>query len=287
MNAEPGADDTARTDAPAAPAETGDWWQRLRRSALPQGAAHWGWWAGGLGAGLLVALLATALLGQRTPAAPPPGSRAEIEAIVKETILRNPELIPEAINRLQQREVEKLLESNRKAIETPFAGAWAGAKDGDVVLVEFFDFNCPYCRQSSADVDRLLQDDPRLKVVFRDMPVLGPDSERFAMAALSAAQQGKYRRFYDSVFKGQGALSQERLIRSVRQAGLDEGRVATDLQSKALRAEMEKNLSLGRALGLTGTPSYVVGNRILSGAVGYDELKAAVDEARGKSAGGG
>jgi protein-disulfide isomerase len=291
MNAEPQADQQAATpEAPNAPPPAepkGDWWPRLRQAALPQGAAHWGWWAGGLGAGLLVALIATALLGQGRQAAPAPGSRAEIEAIVKETILANPELIPEAINRLQEREVEKLLASNREAIETPFAGAWAGAKDGDVVLVEFFDFNCPFCRQSSVDVDRLLREDPKLKVVFRDMPVLGPDSERFAQAALSAAQQGKYRRFYDAVFKGQGSLSQERLIRTVREAGMDEGKVANDLQSKALREEVEKNLSLARALGLTGTPSYVVGNRILSGAVGYDELKAAVDEAREKNASGG
>lgn len=261
-----------------------DWWQRLRHAALPRTAAHWGWWAGGLGAGMLIALLASALLVQQAPAAPPPGSRAEIVAIVKDTILSNPELIPEAINRLQEREVEKLLASNRRAIETPFAGAWTGAKNGDVVLVEFFDFNCPFCRKSSADVDRLLRDDPGLKVVFRDMPVLGPESERFAMVSLSAAQQGKYRRFYDAVFKGQGALNEVRLIRTVRQAGLDEGRVASDLQSKALAAEMDKNLSLGRALGLTGTPSYVVGNRILMGAVGYDELKAAVAEARAKGA---
>ena len=280
MTAEPGPTPT-ETPAPA----SNDWWPRMRRAALPQGAAHWGWWAGGLGAGLLIALLATALPGQRAPAAAAPGSRAEIEAIVRETILANPELIPQAIDRLQEREVEKLLASNREAIETPFAGAWAGARDGDVVLVEFFDFNCPFCRKSAADVDRLLKEDPRLKVVFRDMPVLGPDSEHFAMASLSAAQQNRYRKFYSAVFAGQGALNQERLIRSVRQAGLDEGRVATDLQSKALRDEVEKNLSLGRALGLTGTPSYVVGNRILSGAVGYDELKAAVEEARGKAKG--
>lgn len=280
MTAEPGPTPT-ETPAPA----PNDWWPRMRRAALPQGAAHWGWWAGGLGAGLLIALLATALLGQRTPPAPAPGSRAEMEAIVKETILANPEIIPQAIDRLQEREVEKLLASNREAIETPFAGAWAGAKDGDVVLVEFFDFNCPFCRKSAADVDRLLKEDPGLKVVFRDMPVLGPDSEHFAVASLSAAQQNRYRKFYSAVFAGQGALNQERLIRSVRQAGLDEGKVANDLQSKALRDEVEKNLSLGRALGLTGTPSYVVGNRILSGAVGYDELKAAVEEARQKAKG--
>ncbi len=264
---------TEAADNPAPPVTAGAW------SALRQGAiAHWTWWAGGLGLGLLIALAGTFVVQQR--AAPAPGSRAEMEALVRETILANPEIIPEAINRLQQREVEKLLASNRKAIETPFAGAWAGAKDGDVVLVEFFDYNCPYCRKSSADVERLLREDSRLKVVFRDFPVLGPESERFALASLSAAEQGRYGKFYASVFGGQGALSQERLIASVRGAGLDEGKVAADLDSKAIRGEVQKNLELGRALGLTGTPSYVIGNQILSGAVGYDALKKAIEDAR-------
>ena len=98
-----------------------------------------------------------------------------------------------------------------------------------MVLVEFFDFNCPFCRQSSADVERLLAEDPKLKVVCRDMPVLGPESERFARASLSAAEQGRYLPFYNSVFRGQGQLSQERLIRTVRQAGLSEGKVAAAL----------------------------------------------------------
>jgi protein-disulfide isomerase len=263
----------------------GDWQRTLREAVTPQTAAHWGWWAAGLGLGVFVATIGFTLARPASAPAGAPASRAAMEAMVKETILANPEIIPEAINRLQQREVEKLLASNRAAIETPFAGAWAGARNGDVVLVEFFDFNCPYCRQSAKDVERLLKEDPRLKLVFRDMPVLGPDSERFAMASLSAAQQGGYTKFYRSVFAGQGPLGQERLIRSVRAAGLNEGRVAQDLGSKALRAEVEKNVGLGRALGLTGTPSYVVGNKILSGAVGYDALKAAVDEARKATAG--
>ncbi|MBS3961258.1 MAG: DsbA family protein [Sandarakinorhabdus sp.] len=249
--------------------------------------ASWGWWAGGLIAGVALASFAHVITGSAGGAATLPADRKAIEAIVKETILANPELIPEAITRLQQREVEKLLESNRAVIETPFAGAWAGARDGDVVLVEFFDFNCPFCRQSARDVDRLLAEDKGLKVVFRDMPVLGPESERFAMASLSAARQGRYRNFYNSVFAGQGALNQERLIRDVRTARLDEARVARDLNDRVLRAEVEKNLNLGRALGLTGTPSYVVGNRILSGAVGYAELKQAVADARGAGSSGG
>ena len=254
-------------------------WARAKAALIPPSTAHWGWWAAGLGMGLTIATVAVTLAGRSVSAPAPAGGKA-MEIAVKDAILANPEVIPEAINRLQQREVEKLLASNREAIETPFAGAWTGAKDADVVLVEFFDYNCPYCRQSVADVERLLAEDPKLKVVYRDMPVLGPDSERFARASLSAAEQGRYRGFYSNVFRGQGALSQERLIRSVRAAGLNEAQVATDLSSKAIEAEIRKNLDLGRALGLTGTPSYVVGNRILSGAVGYEELKAAIEEAR-------
>lgn len=232
---------------------------------------------GAIGAG--AAALTFALL-QPEAAAPETATRSEIAAVVRETLLANPEIIPEAITRLQDREVEKLLASNRDAIETPFLGAWAGASEADVVLVEFFDFACPFCRQSAADVQRLLAEDPKLKVVWRDMPVLGPESERFAMASLSAAKQNRYARFYDQVFRTEGRLSQQRLIRNVRGAGLNEAQVATDLNNRDLRAELERNIDLARALGLTGTPSYVVGNRILSGAVGYDELRDAVEAAR-------
>jgi protein-disulfide isomerase len=254
-------------------------WARAKSALIPPTAAHWGWWAAGLGMGLTIATVAVTLAG-RSITAPSPAAGGAMEAAVKNAILANPEVIPEAINRLQQREVEKLLASNREAIETPFAGAWTGARDADVVLVEFFDYNCPYCRQSVADVERLLAEDPKLKVVYRDMPVLGPESERFARASLSAAEQGRYRGFYSNAFRGQGALNQERLIRTVRAAGLNEAKVAADLSSKAIEAEIRKNLDLGRALGLTGTPSYVVGDQILSGAVGFEELKAAIAQAR-------
>lgn len=207
---------------------------------------------------------------------------ADTQKMVEDAILANPQIIPDAITRLQQLEVEKLLASNRAEIEQPFAGAWAGAEDGDVVLVEFFDFNCPFCRKSAADVARLLEEDPKLKVVFRDMPVLGPESERYARASLAAAQQGPetYRRFYTEVFSGQGSLGQERLIQTVRKAGVKEASVAEAMHSTEVGAELERNLSMGRALGLTGTPSYVIGNRILSGAVGYDALKQAIADAR-------
>ena len=206
--------------------------------------------------------------------------RRAIEAIVRQYILDHPEVIPEAINRLQEREVTKLLDSNRKEIETPFAGAYAGNKDGDVVLVEFFDYACGYCKLSFPDVERLIREDKGLKVVYRDFPVLSPASQEAALASLSAAKQGRYEAFHDRMFQSGARLSHERIIATVRAAGLNEMQTARDLKNEALQAEVKKNLDLGRALGLTGTPTYIVGNRILSGAVGYEELKKAIADAR-------
>lgn len=233
--------------------------------------------AAGLGGAVLAAGTA--------PATVAAGDRAAIEKIVHDYIMAHPEIIPEAMARMQSREVEKLLASNRKEIQTPFASAMTGNPDGDVTLVVFFDFACPYCRQGQADVAKLVAADPKLRVVFRDFPVLSPASDEAAMAALSAAQQGKYMKFHDAMFTTPGKVTHERTIAVVRAAGLNEMKTAKDLTSPALKAEVKKNLDLGRALGLTGTPSYVVGNQILSGAVGFDELKEAVAEARAAKTG--
>jgi protein-disulfide isomerase len=232
-------------------------------------------------AAVLAAGLGGAVLAAGTGSPPvSSGDRAAIEKIVHDYIMAHPEIIPEAMARMQNREIEKLLASNRKEIQTPFGSAMAGNPKGDVTLVVFFDFACPYCKQGSADVAKLIASDPNLRVVFRDFPVLSPASDEAAMAALSAAQQGKYLKFHDAMFAAPGKVSHERTVAVVRSAGLDEMKTAKDLNSAALKAEIRKNLDLGRALGLTGTPSYIVGNQILAGAVGYDELKDAVAAAR-------
>jgi protein-disulfide isomerase len=230
-------------------------------------------------AGVLLAGVAGAALAAGT-APPPANDKAAIEKIVRDYILAHPEIIPEAMNRLQTREVTKLLDSNRKEIETPFASAVAGNPKGDVSVVVFFDYACPFCRQGHADIQKLVAADPGVRVVYRDFPVLSPASEEAAMASLSAAQQGQYQRFHNTMFDSPGKVSHERTVAMVRSAGLNEMQTAKDLNAPALKAEIKKNLELGRALGLTGTPSYVVGNQILSGAVGLEKLKEAVAEAR-------
>ena len=216
-------------------------------------------------------------------AANPPAQRADraaIEAIVRDYILNHPEIIPEAVARLEQAEARKALTANRAALEKPFPGAVAGNPAGDVKVVVFFDYACPYCRQGHADVQKLVREDPRLQVVYRDFPVLSPASTEAAMASLSAASQGSYRKFHDAMFDSPGRVSLARTMGIVKGVGLDEARTTADLNSATLKAEVSRNLELGRNLGLTGTPSYIIGNRILSGAVGFDRLKDAVAAAR-------
>jgi len=199
--------------------------------------------------------------------------------LVRSYLLEHPEIIPEAMQRLQLRESAQAVSVNRSALETPFAGAWAGAKDGDVVLVEFFDYACGYCRKSNPDVDRLLREDRRLKVVWRDWPVLGPDSEAAAQVSLAAAKQGKFKAFYDRMF-ALGRPTAATIAQAQQSLGISATLVEQVRSSGVARAEFGRNYELARSLNASGTPTFVVGDQVLHGAVGYDKLKAAIAEAR-------
>lgn len=206
--------------------------------------------------------------------------RAAIEKIVREYILAHPEILPEAMDNLRAKEQGKIVSASRTALETPVGNAWQGAADGDVVLVQFFDYACGYCRASLADIDRLLADDPKLKIVYRDMPVLGQDSLEAARLSVAAAMAGKFNAMHKPLYAvGRPTAANREAER--RRIGLD---------SKAISApqvdqEISRNLQFQRDLDLSGTPAWVVGNKVLVGAVGYDALKAAIAEARAERAG--
>jgi protein-disulfide isomerase len=224
--------------------------------------------AAGLGGVLIGAAAVAGYHGLRGP------DRAATEAIVRDYVLSHGEILPEAMNRLQQRQAASTVARHRAALERPYHGGWAGAADGDVVLVEFFDYACPYCHATNGDVDRLLREDPRLKVVWRELPVLGPSSEAAAHVSLAAARQGRFRAFHDRMF-ALGRPTEAVVAQAVRDAGVrGEGETADG------RAELARNFELARAVGATGTPTFIVGDQILQGAVGYDALKAAVAAAR-------
>ena len=195
---------------------------------------------------------------------------------IRSYLLEHPEVLPEAMDRLRERESAQAIDRHRAALETPFHGAWAGAADGDVVLVEFFDYACGYCRASNPDVERLLREDRRLKVVWRDYPVLGPDSDQAAIASLAAARAGRFRVFHDTLFAT--ARPTAAAIATAREAAA----VGEAALTPEFRAELERNFELGRAIGATGTPTFVIGDRVLQGAVGYQALRDAIEAARNR-----
>jgi protein-disulfide isomerase len=205
--------------------------------------------------------------------------RAEIEGMVRDYLLEHPEILPEAMERLQQREVARAVGENRAALETPFHGAWAGSADPDVVLVEFYDYACGFCRASNADLDRLLREDPKLRVVWREWPVLGPDSEAASVASLAAAQRGRFKPFYDALFAS-GRPTPANVEQALRAVGIDPAEAAAYRSSPEVAAELQRNQGLARTLGATGTPLFMVGDQILSGAVGYEALREAISKAR-------
>ena len=207
--------------------------------------------------------------------------KAAIEQIVREYILTHPEILPEAMRNLEARESKKVVDENRARIEKPFAGAWEGASDADVTLVEFFDYACSYCRASLPDIDRLLSEDKKLRIVYRELPILGAQSLDAALASLAVAQQGNYGAFHRALYKA-GRLTPQIIADVMEKTGADVARAKDAQKSAAVKDEIATNIELQRALQLTGTPSWVVGDTVLNGAVGYDQLKQAIAAARTK-----
>lgn len=211
-------------------------------------------------------------------AAADPG-KARVEAIVRDYVLAHPEIIPEAMQRLQAREAGKTVASNRPAIERPFAGAWAGNPNGDVTIVEFYDYACGFCRQSLADVNRLTAADRNVRVVFRELPILSADSEAAARASLAAAEAGKFVAFHEALYAA-GRPSAVTIRATAAKVGLSPARLAAAPAKQAYTRELTNNLALARAVGATGTPTWVVGDQVLSGAIGFEGLRKAVAAAR-------
>lgn len=235
---------------------------------------------------VIAALLGAAGAGLAVKAtqAPPPvntADRAQIEQIVREYILSHPEILPEAMRNLEAREGKKAIDASRTQIETPYGKAWEGAADGDVTLVQFFDYNCGYCRASRADIERLLAEDKKLKVVYRELPILGASSVEAAFASLTVAESGDYPAFHRRLYEA-GRLTSGVIADAAKASGVDPSKLKAAQNSQQIRQEISTNLELQNKLQLTGTPSWVIGDTVLNGAVGYDELKKAIDAARSK-----
>jgi len=201
--------------------------------------------------------------------------RAQVESIVHDYVLAHPEILPEAMEKLRDRESGKTVTANRDAIVTPFGSAWAGNPKGDVTLVEYFDYNCGYCRASLPMIAKLIAA-PKVRVVFRELPILSAESRIAARASLAAAQQGKFATFHDALYAG-GPVSDASIAAAASKAEVDTTQASF---TKTADAEIAKNMETAANLGMTGTPSWVVGDRVLSGALPLEDLQKAVAAAR-------
>jgi len=197
---------------------------------------------------------------------------------VRAYLLDHPEVIPEAMERLQAREGERAVRAAGGAITTPFAGAWGGNPRGDVTLVEYYDYNCGLCRANLKAVDELVRTDPNIRVVYRELPVLAPSSRDAARASLAAARAGstKWNAFHRALYAG-GPVSDASIAAAARTAG-----TALSPPDQAMEAEIANNLRTASAIGITGTPSFVVGDRVLVGVRSLEQLREAVAQVRAK-----
>jgi protein-disulfide isomerase len=195
--------------------------------------------------------------------------------IVRQGMLADPQILADAADALRDAQYAPVLAANRAAIETPFASSWKGAAKPDVTLVEFFDYACPYCKTSNPNIDRLLQEDKGLRVVYRELPILGPDSVTAARLSLQASKMGRFAQFHDTLWKV-GRPAPQTIATASQAAGI----APQPQDDPVAEAELKRNFQLAGQLGATGTPLFVVGDRVMNGAVGYEALKQAIATAR-------
>ena len=241
-------------------------------------------------------LAAAARADQPTIATPAPQSPAApmeqtaIEKIVRDYLLSHPEVLEEVSaeldKRKQQAEAEKArteIKNHSEALFNSPRQVTVGNNNGDVTLVEFFDYNCGYCKRALSDLTTIMKDDSKLRVVLKEFPVLGPGSVEAAKVAVAVRMQDKGKKYFDfhlRLLGGRGQADKARALAAAKEAGFDMARIEKDMNSAEVRVSLEESMKLAEALGLNGTPSYVVGNEVVVGAVGLDALKQKVNVAR-------
>jgi protein-disulfide isomerase len=197
------------------------------------------------------------------------------QRIVRAGILKDPQVLVDGGEALRDRQYEPVLEANRAALETPFASSWKGASKPDVTVAYFFDYACGYCRRSNPDIERLVAEDKGVRIVYRELPILGPNSVAAARVSLAASKAGRFGQFHDALYEA-GQPSPD----TIATAGSALGITPDQATDPAIEAEIEKNYRLAGQLGASGTPLFIVGNQVMNSAVGYEALKEAVAKAR-------
>jgi protein-disulfide isomerase len=215
-------------------------------------------------------------------------TRDEIEAVVHDYIVAHPEVVVEALNAYQaqqdaaaqQAQIAALTELSPQIFSSPTSPV-VGNPDGDVTLVEFFDYQCGYCKRMEPARAQLIDEDSGLRIVMKEFPILGPASITAARASLAAERQGRYEDFHETLMNFRGTLTDDVVYQTAADLGLDMDRLREDMKDPAIAEELRANMDLAQALGVNGTPAFIINGQIVPGAVGYDRLKAEIEAQRG------
>lgn len=212
----------------------------------------------------------------------------DIRNTVREYLLSNPQVIVEAIEALQaqqqtnqQQQEHGAIAANMDQLVNSRRDPFIGNPDASVTIVEFFDYQCPYCKRMAQDLVGIAAEDPDVKIVFKEFPVFGRESTLAARAALASARQGKYAEFHLAIMGMRGAPSENAIFRVASRLGLDLERLRRDMQSPSIETQIQTNLQLARRVGVRGTPAFIIGDQLIPGAMSPDQMRQLIAEKRG------
>lgn len=215
--------------------------------------------------------------------------KTEIEAVIKDYLIKNPEVIQEALIELERRQRETETQARAKALKdlqpalAAGGSAIAGNPNGDVTIIEFFDYNCGFCKRGLADLQRLIKEDGKLKIVLKDLPILSPASRDAAAVAAAAKKQLSADKFWDfhvKLMSKSGQIGKAQALEVAKEVGADLAKIEKDMVAPEVAASFEEVRKIADSLGLSGTPSYIIADDVVIGAVGYDQLKGRVQNVR-------
>lgn len=247
--------------------------------------------------GALALLIGAVALPSRTSAAESsspaaqtgmPKDRAGLDQAIHDYLIAHPEVVLDALKAAQQQADVQAAEQSRRVISTKEKELVDSPDDlvqgnpkGDVTLVEFFDYRCPYCKQVEPSLDALLKDDGKLRIVYKEFPILGEASVFATHVALAAKKQGKYAAFHRAMMATKGDISDETVLNVATSLGLDMSKVKADMGASEIDKLIDQNYALADALNIQGTPALIIGDTLIPGAVDLDTLRKDIAAARG------
>ena len=247
-------------------------------------------WTRRVAAAVLALAVSIPTVGPAVAAGEPKLSQQEIEKIVHDYLLRNPEVLAEAFRVLQQRQsaaaatkARQAIQDNRQALLSDQTSPVVGNAQGTVTIVEFFDYRCVHCRHVAPTIDQIVSSNSSVRVVYKNFPVLGEPSVLAARAAVAAQQQGGWLKLHRAMLAFQGEFTVDSILALGKSVGLDSARLKTDMMSPATDRALQANMTLATALGLDATPSFVIGDRVIRGALSAESFQALVDEEAAKA----